>query len=61
MSDTYNKPLHGNNYNHWKILDILSDLKYISFSNTNAKPNWNTHLNIKPQTLIISFHSAFDM
>ena len=39
MSDTHNKLQYGNNYKHWKILDLVLDLNYISFSNPNP-----THL-----------------
>jgi len=39
MSDTYNKSQYGNNYNHWKILDFVLSLNYVSFSNPNP-----THL-----------------
>jgi len=35
MLDTYGKLRHGNNYNHWKILDLVLDLNYFSFSNPN--------------------------
>jgi len=43
MSDARNKLQYRNFYNHWKILDLVSDLNYISFSNPN--PNLNpTHL-----------------
>jgi len=43
MSDAHNKQQYRNYYNHWKILDLVLDLNYISFSNPN--PNTNpTHL-----------------
>jgi len=49
MSDTHNKLQNGNNYKHWKILDLVLDLNYFSFSNPD--PNTNpTHLP-KHQTL----------
>jgi len=37
MSDTHNKLHYGNNYNHLKILDLVPDLNYISFS--DPSPN----------------------
>ena len=50
MSDTHNKLQYGNKYNQWKILDLLLDLNYISFSNPNytltrryegfVRPSW---------------------
>jgi len=43
MSDTHNKLQYGNNCNHWKILDLVLDLNYISFSDPNINPN-PTHL-----------------
>jgi len=43
MSDTQNKLQLGNNLNHRKILDLLLDLNYVSFSNHNANSN-QTHL-----------------
>jgi len=39
MSDTHNKLQYRNNCNHWKILDLLLDLKYIASSNSNPNPN----------------------
>jgi len=43
MSDTPNKLYYGNNYNHWKFLDLVLDLNFFSFSHPN--PNRNpTHL-----------------
>ena len=56
MSDTH-KLQYGNNYNHWKILDLVLDLNYFSFSNPNP-----THLP-KQQILspIISLLSISDM
>ena len=44
MSSSH-KLQHGNNYNYWKILDLVLDLNYFSFS----KPN-PAHL-LKHQTL----------
>ena len=38
MSDTYKKLQYGNNYNHWKILDVVANLNYISFSDLNPTP-----------------------
>ena len=35
MSDIHNKLPYGNNYNQWKILDLVLDLSYFSFSNPN--------------------------
>jgi len=34
---------YGNNYNHWKTLDLVLDHSYFSFSNPNPNPN-PTHL-----------------
>jgi len=46
MSDTHKKLQYGNNYNHWKILDLVLDI-FFSY----PKPNRNqTHLP-KHQTL----------
>ena len=43
MSDTHNKLQQWNNDNHWKILDLVLDLNYISYSHPD--PNSNpTHL-----------------
>jgi len=39
MSDTHNKLQHGNNYNHWKIMDLVLEPSYFTFSNPN--PNFN--------------------
>ena len=39
MSDTYNKLQYGNNYKHWKILDLALDLKPHTLTWTlNTKP-----------------------
>jgi len=35
MLDTHNKLQYGNNCNDWKILDLVLDLNYISFSYPN--------------------------
>jgi len=43
MSDTHNKLQYGNNYNHWKILDLVLDLKNFYFSSLNQTFN-PTHL-----------------
>ena len=43
MSDAHNKLQCRNYYNHWKILDLASDLYYIYFSNRNPNPH-PTHL-----------------
>ena len=48
MSDTHNKLKYGNKYNQWKILDLLLDLNYISFSNPNYTLTRRTYLNTKP-------------
>jgi len=40
---THNTLQHGNNYDQWKILDLVLDLNYFSFSNPNPYPN-QTHL-----------------
>ena len=34
MSDIHNKLQYGNNYNHWKILDLVLDVNYFSFAST---------------------------
>jgi len=39
MSDTHNKLQYSNNYNHSKILNLVLDLNYFSYSNPNP-----THL-----------------
>jgi len=39
MPDTHNKVQNGNNDNHWKILDLVWDLNYFSFSYGNQYPN----------------------
>jgi len=31
MSDTHNNLQRGNNYKHWKILDLVLDLNYYFF------------------------------
>jgi len=50
MSDTHNKLQCGNKYNHWKILDLVLDLNYFSFSNPKL-----THVP-KHQTLSPNHH-----
>jgi len=52
MSDTHNKLQYGNNYSHWKFLDLVLDLHYFYFSNPNPNP---THLP-KDQTLSPNNH-----
>ena len=47
MSDTHNKLKYGNNYNNWKILDLVLDLN-ISFSNPNPDLTRHTYWNTKP-------------
>ena len=59
MSDTHDKLEYANNYNHWKMLDLFTDLKYFSFSNPTLTRH--TYVNTKPWALIISFLSVFDM
>jgi len=49
MSETH-KLQYRNNYNHWKILGLVLDLNYISFSNPNP-----THLP-KHETLSPNHH-----
>jgi len=61
MSDTHKKLQHGNNYKHWKILDLVLDLNDFSFSNPNQTLSRHTYLNIKPCALIISFLSEIDL
>jgi len=48
MSDSHNKLQYENNYNRWKILDLVLDLNYICFSNPNPNHNRHTYLNTKP-------------
>ena len=60
MSDTHNKIEYGNNYNHWKISDLVLHLNYFSFSSLNQTLTRYTCLNTKPWALIISFLSVFD-
>jgi len=43
MSGIYNKLQYGNNYNQWKIMDLVLDLNSFSFSNPVPNPN-PTHL-----------------
>ena len=43
MSGARSKLQHRNNFNHWKFLDLVVDLNYISFSRPNRNPN-PTHL-----------------
>jgi len=52
MSDTHNKLQNGNNYNHWKILELVLDLNYFSFFNPVTNPN-PTHL-ARHQTLSLN-------
>ena len=35
MSDAHKKLQHGNNCKLWKILELVLDLNYFSFSNPN--------------------------
>jgi len=51
MSDTYNKLQYGNSQQHWKILDLISDLNYFYYSNLNP-----THL---PQHQTLSPNNQF--
>jgi len=39
MSDTHNKLQYGNKENQWKILDLILDFNYFSFTNCNIHPN----------------------
>jgi len=43
MSDTHGKLQYGNNYNHWKLLDLVLELNFFLLSNLNANAN-PTHL-----------------
>jgi len=61
MSDTHNKLQYGNKHNHWKILDLVLDLNYFSFSNPKLSLTLHTYQNTKSLALIISFLSVFDM
>jgi len=61
MSDTHKKLRHGNNYNHWKILDFVLELNYFYFSSPNQTLTRHTYINTKPWALIISFLGVFDM
>jgi len=38
MSDTRNKLQYENDYEHWKILDLVLDLNYFSFPNHSPNP-----------------------
>ena len=38
MSDTHNKLQYGNNYNHWKILDLVLEFKFLSNPNPTHLP-----------------------
>ena len=49
MSDTHNKLQYGNKYNHWKLLDLVLDLNYFSFSNPNLTLTPHTSLNTIPE------------
>jgi len=31
MSDTHNKLQYGNNYNHWKLLELIVHVNYYLF------------------------------
>jgi len=55
MWDAHDKLQYRNNYNHWKILDLVLDLNYFSFTNPHR-----THLP-KPWALTISFLSVSDV
>jgi len=50
MSDTHNKLQYqyGNNYNHWKIMDVDVDLNYFSFSSPIQTLTQHTYLNPEP-------------
>jgi len=61
ISIIHDKLQYRNNYNHWKILDLLLDVNYFSFSNSNSNLTRHTYLNTNPKALIISFLSVFDM
>jgi len=39
MSGNRNKLYYGGNFNHWKFLGLVLDLKYFSFSRPNPNPN----------------------
>ena len=54
MSDIHNMLQNGNNYNQWKILNLVLELNYFSFSYPNLNPN-PTHLP-KRQTLSPNHH-----
>jgi len=47
MSDTHNKLQYGNKENQWKILDLILDFNYFSFSNCNITLTRQTYLNTK--------------
>jgi len=53
MSDTHSKVQDGNNYKHWKILDLVLDLNYFSISNPNLNPK---HL---PKHITLSLNYQF--
>jgi len=45
MSDTHKKLQYGNNYNHWKILDLVLDIFFLTLSQTVTR---RTYPNTKP-------------
>ena len=48
MSDTHNELQYGNNYTHWKILNLVLDLNYFFFLTLTKTLNRHTYLNTKP-------------
>jgi len=61
MSDTHNKLQYWNNYNHWKTLDSVLDLHYISFHTLTQRLIQQTFPNTKRRVSVISFLSVFDL
>jgi len=49
---------YGNNYKHWKILDLALDLNYFFY---NPNPTHLGYLNTKPEALMITFLRVFDI
>jgi len=47
MSDTHNKLQYGNNYDYWKILDLVLYLKFIFLTLTQT-PTRHAYLSTKP-------------
>jgi len=59
MPDTH-KLQYGNNYNHWKIMDLVLDLNIIILFPTTTQ-NLTRHTYPKHHALIVSFLSVLHM